>query len=187
MARHYSQTERSLICTHEDHTFATCSYAHASDIQQVGRTFILFSQTCRKKHFSVITQHKLVGPVTYKPKLQDSSCFTLFILCTRILKIFFLSVGVCILHRSAFGVLWTLLFLNLDFTDLCGFYISCRVGEKRAGLRVVFYNGGFKAFHWEINSSTSWHSSKLKKILKKQLYSLIDETIYNFVNSVFIQ
>lgn len=53
--------------------------------------------------------------------------------------------------------------LNLDFTDLCGFYITCGVGEKRGregvGLRVVcLLQLVFKAVHWEIHRSTSWHS-----------------------------
>lgn len=66
-----------------------------------------------------------------------------------------LLVGVCILHMSAFSVLWTLLFLNLDFTDLSGFYITCGVGEKGGG--------GFKAVNWEIHSPTSWHSLRFRE------------------------
>ena len=129
MARHYSQMERSpspppspSICIHEDHAIATYScYPQASD-RPAGR------------NISVITQCKPVGTVTSKPKHQDLSRFPVFILCTRILQIlvFLLVCAYCICqHLVSCGhcCFFVLFFLNLDFTDLCGFYINMRGGS----------------------------------------------------------
>lgn len=83
MARHYSQTDRSLlpvICTHTfmDHMFATySSYAHASDIQQVCMDTCAALTDLQEESISSLCTN-LFGPVTHKPKHQDSFLLSSF-------------------------------------------------------------------------------------------------------------
>ncbi len=155
MARRYSHMERppphpppSYVHTRTTPSLHTVMHMRQTYNRSVWSPVSL-SQTCRKKHFSVITQYKRVRPITCKPKHQDSSCFPLFILCTRIIKIFVL----CWCVHIAYVSIWCpvdIVVLNLDFTDLCGFYITCGVGEKRGRFGgwelFVFYNGCSKLF-----------------------------------------
>lgn len=182
MARNYSQTKRppTFLRTHKDHTFTThSSYAHVP----VRSTQTL--QTCRKKY--VISQYNFVGPITRKPKHRDSSCFPLFILCTRFIKIFVL----CWCVHIAYVSIWCpvdIVVLNLDFTDLCRFYITCGLGEKGGGgwggrELFVFYSGCSKPL---IGRSIHLFLGTLQGS-KMQMYSSEDEMVYNFVNSIFNQ
>lgn len=77
--------------------------------------------------------------------------------------------------------------LNLDFTDLCGFYIPCGVGEKRGGrgvqnclsFTVLQCLGG-----WGWGSFI--HFLALFKVEKMQLYNLEDEW-FIILSTIFIQ
>lgn len=110
-----------------------------------------------------------VGPVTSKPKQQDPSVFSLFILCTS--KHLFLSVGVCILHMSALSVLWTLLFfffLIWILLILWGFILH--VGWERKGRGSEQFIG---------------RNTHPLKVPKMQLHSLDDEVADGGVGAVF--
>ena len=173
MACHYSPTPPPLSLSHvhtRTKTFATQScYAQVS---------VDTHKTCRKKH--VITQFNHVGPIVHKPKHQDSSCFALFILCTRFIKMLVFCWPVHIAH------VWCpvdIVVLNLDFTDLCRFYMTSGLGEKGgAGVGEWFvFQWVFEAVHWAIRSSCSWHSVELRRWKRWQFSRLFLQSVQQSV------
>lgn len=112
----------------------------------------LQAESCR-----LYTQYNLVGPITNKPKHLESSCFPLFILCTRFIKFFVLCWCVHIAYVSIRCPV-DIVVLNLDFSDLCRFYITCGLGR---GV-VCLLQRVLKAVNHEAHSSLSWHSSRFK-------------------------
>lgn len=123
-------------------------HAHASDIHQVCMDACAALTDLQEETFlcchtdpSHANQNtrNLLAPCFY-PLYQTSKHF--FVLCW------------CV--HIAYVSIWCpvdIVVLNLDFTDICGFYIPCGVGEKRGwGWELfVFY----KAVHWEIHSSST--------------------------------
>lgn len=159
MVHQYSHTESSPPPSpskpHKDHLLTTNTSVHMSD--RCARSNVSLSPlACWARHI----QTKTAGPFclfSFYPLYLNS-------------KQSFLLVGVCILHMSALSVLWTLLFLNLDFTDLSGVLYYMWGGRERGGVPSSSLG--------ETNSPTSF------KVPKMQLHSLDDEVAYDGVNAV---
>lgn len=117
-------------CTHKEphhgHIQIPCTC-----IRHTKRSVWTFDSLLRPEGGS-ISSHSIQSTVTKQTKTPGFFCFHLFILCIRNVKIFVL----CWCVHIAYVSIWCpvdIVVLNLDFTDLCGFYITCRVGEKRGG------------------------------------------------------
>lgn len=117
-------------CTRKDHIFTTrSSYAHVSDLQQVcmdvlltdlqEEIFLCFHTvyTCWTHHMQTKTPGFFLLSSFY-PMYQNYEDFCFLLVCAYCICQHLVSCGHC---------------LNLDFTDLCRFYITCWVGEKREG------------------------------------------------------
>lgn len=125
-------------CTRKDHIFTTrSSYAC------VRLTTGLYGRVAHRsagRNISVFIQYKLVGPITCKPKHQDSSCFPLFILCTRIMKIFVF----CWCVHIAYVSIWCPVDIVWIWISLISVGFILHVGWERRerGQGVfVFYSG----------------------------------------------
>lgn len=141
MARRYSQMEPPPSPNVHERTISSPHAVLTHMCQTYNKSvWTCCSQICRKKHFSVFIQYKLVGPITCKPKHQDSSCFPLFILCTRIMKIFVF----CWCVHIAYVSIWCPVDIVWIWISLISVGFILHVGWERRerGQGVfVFYSG----------------------------------------------
>lgn len=143
MARHYSQMERSPSPPPSPPYVYTRTTPLPHTAVMHRRQTDLQEETFLSSHSTNLSERSHPN--------QNTRIYLAFLFLSFVPE-FYRFLFFCWCVHIAYISIWCpvdiVVFLNLDFTDLCGFYINMR--------------GGVKAVHWEIHSSTSWHSLGLK-------------------------